>query len=481
MKGTQRPHGSTTNAVRIRIALVMVWAGCPTVAEAQFRPGQTHVIQQSVRGRKPSLGPSNAVVTIRLWSSFKLYHMTGIFAKLKEIIQSHPQKIRIVGLHRVRGYGDEDIISQIAREAFAQGGSELYWKVFEAFTNVPYVYALNVNVARKLAVKQGVNAALLEHAIRQGTHRETIEDETALMVQLGMTPTSYDIPLLIGTQLYSMRRYTLVRYMENTLKAEIAKAEKAMRSGVRQSKLDQWALGRAMRLARYRIYPYYGHRYRYPYHQAHLTMWKLGVGTSEPLRRYHVSVDNAPMLGNPVAPVTAVLFADLRNYLSGNAYNELKGIIKKYRGKVRLVVRVFPTAADHYSAWAARLVLAIDKKGKFWDLVDEMVRLRYQLMPSHLAFWANRAKLDVKELNKLIESPEIKQKLQKNAQMASRMGISNAPVVFINGRKISPVGQYDSRFFINAVIKEELKPGMLTRYLGETDGEPETSGAAKTK
>jgi protein-disulfide isomerase len=444
-------------------------AGATARTGAPLRPGRTHMVTRSASATYPTLGPRHAPVTIWLWSSFRLYHMQGIGAKLKEVMKQFPGRVRVVGLHRSRNYGDEDIISQIAREAFAQGGSPLYWKVHTALTTVQNIYRLNALKARKLAIQAGVNGTRLARALKAETHKDTIYNETMRLMELGGSSTSYNVLMLINTQMYQMRRYYRARNIAYMVKQELAKAQRAMKSGVPLSKVAQWALKKAKRRARFRTYPYYRYRYyRYRRFPSALTMRKLGVGTKAPVRRYHVPVQGAPMRGNPLAVVTAVFFVDLRNYYSQLAYKEMLKLQARFKNRMRLVVRMLPTATDRHADWAARLAISAHKLGKFWEMVDEMIKSRY-VYPNRLKQMAQKTGLELEALKVQLKSQEVRDQLNRDRRLAARLGVYTAPVIFINGRKIRSITSSYARFFVDAVVRDELRPGVLSRFLGDRE------------
>lgn len=466
-------NSSRTKTFLSMAALAAAWmaAGATTRASSPLRPGQTHTVTRSASATYPSMGPRHAPVTIWLWSSFRLYHMQNIGAKLREVMKQFPGQVRVVGLHRSRNYADEDVISQIAREAFAQGGSSLYWKVHTALTTVQNIYRLNAIKARKLAIQAGVNGALLARALKAETHKDTIYNETMRLMEVGGSATSYNVSMLINTQMYQMRRYYRARNIAYMVKQELAKAQRAMKSGVPLSRIAQWALQKAKRRARFRIYPYYRYRYRryrYRTFPSALTMRKLGVGTKAPVRRYHVPVQGAPIRGNPLSVVTAVLFVDLRNSYSQLAWKEMLKLQARFKNRMRLVVRMLPTATDRHADWAARLAISAHRLGKFWEMVGEMVKSRY-VYPNRLKQMAKKTGLELDALKVQLKSQEVRDQLNRDRRLAARLGVYSAPVIFINGRKIRSISSTYARFFVDAVVRDELKPGVLSRFLGDRE------------
>ena len=101
---------------------------------------------------------------------------------------------------------------------------------------------------------------------------------------------------------------------------------------------------------------------------------------------------------------------------------------------------------------SARAALAAFKQGKFWEFHDELFdaeKLSNELI-NNIAVELN---LDIAQFNNDMNSPEIRQLINKDLSDAQQAGVTGTPTIFVNGKKLkdrSPAG-------FQAMIDQELK------------------------
>ena len=101
---------------------------------------------------------------------------------------------------------------------------------------------------------------------------------------------------------------------------------------------------------------------------------------------------------------------------------------------------------------AARAALAAFKQGKFWEFHDRIFE-EEKLSEEAINNVAVELNLDIAQFNKDMNSPEIRQMVNKDMVDAQKAGVTGTPTIFINGKKLknrSPAG-------FQAMIEKELK------------------------
>jgi len=133
----------------------------------------------------------------------------------------------------------------------------------------------------------------------------------------------------------------------------------------------------------------------------------------------------SPVLGNPKGSVTIVEFFDFRcPYCKGMA-KDLRDLVQA-DGNIRLIYKDFPILgpASHFASKAA---LAAQKQGKYAALHDALMAFKGQISDDVVLDLAKRAGLDVAQLKKDMEAPEIETQIRKNYNLASALKLSGTP------------------------------------------------------
>ena len=133
----------------------------------------------------------------------------------------------------------------------------------------------------------------------------------------------------------------------------------------------------------------------------------------------------SPVLGNPKGSVTIVEFFDFRcPYCKGMA-KDLRDLVQT-DGNIRLIYKDFPILgpASHFASKAA---LAAQKQGKYADLHDALMSFKGQINNDVVLDLAKRAGLDVAQLQKDMDSPDIEAQIRKNYDLAGALKITGTP------------------------------------------------------
>lgn len=167
----------------------------------------------------------------------------------------------------------------------------------------------------------------------------------------------------------------------------------------------------------------------------------------------------AYVAGNPSGDVNVVEFFD---YNCGYCRRSLPDVVKliKDDGKVRLVLKELPILSDD-SAAAAKLALASNKQGKYFEMYQKLFSEPGKADKEKALRVAKELGLDVDHLQKDAEDPEIQKSLDQAKDLAQKLNLQGTPLFLIGDRVIAgaPDDLYDQ---LKAKVAEVRKNGCAT-------------------
>jgi protein-disulfide isomerase len=170
--------------------------------------------------------------------------------------------------------------------------------------------------------------------------------------------------------------------------------------------------------------------------------------------KVEINADPLRLRGGSDAPVTIVEFADFQCPYCQNAQELLKGLIKKYEGRVRLGFRDFPLRQIHPQAeQAAEAARCAGEQGKFWEYHDLLYGNQSRLDPDSLREHARTAGLDTESFRACLASTKFVVPVESDLQAGIAAGVSATPTFYING--IALVGLQPASAF-ESIIESEL-------------------------
>ncbi len=147
-----------------------------------------------------------------------------------------------------------------------------------------------------------------------------------------------------------------------------------------------------------------------------------------------LKLDQGPSRGPVKAPVTIVMFTDLKCPYCSKVYGTIDQLFDEYPGKLRLVIKQMPV---HTSAeLAAEAALAAEAQGKFWELDELMIANPDDLSKDAILALAGQGGLDVVRLRKDLEQHSFAAALEADKAVAAELEIRGTPSFVINGRKV---------------------------------------------
>jgi protein-disulfide isomerase len=165
-----------------------------------------------------------------------------------------------------------------------------------------------------------------------------------------------------------------------------------------------------------------------------------------------IDIKDAPVRGDPGAPIKIVEFSDFQCPHCKHAQPALEQILGEYP-QVKLYFKHYPiTRAHPYAQNAAQAAVAAGKQGKFWQFHDKVFKGDQEKeSPTDLERYARELKLDIGKWKKDTEAAA--EKVNRDRADGERANIDSTPTLFINGRRFHGAPVYAE---IKDWIEEEL-------------------------
>lgn len=167
--------------------------------------------------------------------------------------------------------------------------------------------------------------------------------------------------------------------------------------------------------------------------------------------RAEIDLDDAPVRGAPMAPITIVEFSDFECPFCGRAAPILEEVISEFHGEVKLAFFHFPLSMHPRAAAAARATVAAQNQGKFWEMHDLIFQNQTALERSDLEAYATRIGLDLDRFRADLDAPETQRRVEADRAQGERLGVDSTPTLFVNGRKFLEAPES-----LKAYLREEL-------------------------
>lgn len=145
--------------------------------------------------------------------------------------------------------------------------------------------------------------------------------------------------------------------------------------------------------------------------------------------------DTSVVAGNPRGDVSIVAFYDYNCPYCRKDAPELGKLVTK-DGKVRLVLKELPVLGPDSEA-AARLVLAAEKQGKSFELYRRLIGMQGRINKARALAMADELGLDIAQLERDMNDPEVTATLLANARLADALGVRGVPFYLVGDQVVS--------------------------------------------
>jgi protein-disulfide isomerase len=181
---------------------------------------------------------------------------------------------------------------------------------------------------------------------------------------------------------------------------------------------------------------------------------KANVQVMLDVPRVAVTDAGNPAKGPADAPVTVIEFSDFECPFCARVNPTLAKLQEAYPGKVRIVFRDLPLLNIHKNAGhAAEAAHCANDQGKFWEMHDRMFANQKKLSPAELKEHAAAIGLEASAFNQCLDSGKYTAEWRRDADEASRLGLSGTPAFFINGRLLTGAQPFEN---FAQIVEEEL-------------------------
>ncbi len=130
----------------------------------------------------------------------------------------------------------------------------------------------------------------------------------------------------------------------------------------------------------------------------------------------------------------------------------LEQVLEKNPDTVKIVFKNMPLRFHKFAEPSARAALAAHKQGKFWEFHDKLFGVE-KLSDEVINNVAVELQLDMDQFTQDMNSPEIRQMVNKDLLDAQKAGVTGTPTIFINGKRL----KNRSLAGFQAMIDKELK------------------------
>jgi 2-hydroxychromene-2-carboxylate isomerase len=168
--------------------------------------------------------------------------------------------------------------------------------------------------------------------------------------------------------------------------------------------------------------------------------------------RAKLAVDDVPVRGAPMAPVTIVEYSDFQCPYCSAAHPELERLVREFEGQVKLVFKHFPLSSHLRAVAAARAAEAARRQGKFWEMHDVLFAHQRELEDTDLERYAGTIGLDMERFKRDFASSEVQERVEADRDEGLKLGIEGTPTIYVNGRLLR-----EPLKALPAYLREELE------------------------
>ncbi|MFW6359795.1 MAG: DsbA family protein [Chroococcales cyanobacterium] len=164
-------------------------------------------------------------------------------------------------------------------------------------------------------------------------------------------------------------------------------------------------------------------------------------------------IGDSPTQGATDLNIVLLEFSDYQCPFCAKAHETLKTFMAKHGDEVTLAYKHFPLNSIHPQAFpAAQAAYAAQQQGKFWEYHDQLFQNQDKLSEDFYVKLAKNLNLDIEKFNQDRESAS--SNLEKDIEMASRLGLSGTPFFIMNDQAFSGAIELTELEQILARIKE---------------------------
>jgi predicted DsbA family dithiol-disulfide isomerase len=159
-------------------------------------------------------------------------------------------------------------------------------------------------------------------------------------------------------------------------------------------------------------------------------------------QRFDVPVGNSFVLGPRNAPITIIEFGDFQCSFCARAHPIIERLVREH-SDVRLVWKFALHPFHDWARGAASAALAAGEQGKFWEMHELLFEHQNDLREEQLFQIAEQLGLDMSAFRKVFMSASHQRIMDADTELARSLDVYSTPTLFVNGRKIVGIRQYE--------------------------------------
>jgi protein-disulfide isomerase len=389
----------------------------PEAAKAQqpqqAPPEDTTVWKVPVRDDDPAKGPADALVTIIEFSDFECPFCSRVEPTLTKLEEEYKNDVRVIWKDNPLPFHKRaKPAAYLARYAFETGGNKAFWAVHEElFANQKNLEDAGLE---QIATKAGLNWKKAKAAIDSGKYNDRVEADLDLGSDFEVRGTPHFF--INGRRLSGAQPYEKFKELVD---AQLAAAKAIEAKGVPRAKVYQELMKTA---------------------KAPPTPEKKDVPAPG---------KDTPFKGAENGKIVIQEFSDFECPFCSRVNPTMEQILKEYPNDVKIVWRNMPLDFHKAAPLAAEAALEAFAQGgnkAFWKYHDTLFANQKALQRADLEKYAADLGLDVERFKAALDSGKHKEKVQKDIEIAKKIGVSGTPAFTVNGYFVSgaqPFQQFD--------------------------------------
>jgi len=163
--------------------------------------------------------------------------------------------------------------------------------------------------------------------------------------------------------------------------------------------------------------------------------------------------------------VEIVEFSDYQCPFCVRAETTMAELRRAYGGSLRVIVKHQPLPFHQNARGAAEAAEAARNQGRFDEMHDRLFANQMALNPSDLEAYALAIGLDMERFRRDVASPEVKDRVERDRNIANAVGATGTPSFFVNGRSLrgaQPIEEF------KRLIDEEIAEATRANRRGES-------------
>ncbi len=155
---------------------------------------------------------------------------------------------------------------------------------------------------------------------------------------------------------------------------------------------------------------------------------------------YDIEIGNSPVRGKKDAASTLVVFTDFQCPYCSRFHGVADELLKAYPDKVKFVLKNYPLPFHQEAKPAAKAVLAAKEQGKYWEMVDAILKdnsalsaAKYEELAKSLGLNVDKFRKDLKE-----KDAQFEKVLQADMDLAAKVNVRGTPAFYLNGHMTQP-------------------------------------------